>query len=292
MRILIAILNLLPQPAPADVVRMQNDVAMTGIIEEDTEEGLSLRVGADSTVFIPRASILAVERKAPAENKALRSRWARVSPTERPLPTAARPSGTLTLYQGEWLDDEELDRRLRFDDADLGSGRFDGALVSAIRRLSGAQMTVSGSAAIAQENKDRRTSAHARHWSEHTNKWRHTPLVRYNTALDVPYNATTAVPDDDRAAIPYDNRAAKPRGTAAAIPDYNQAAIPYNTGAFIPYDTRAAIPYNTRAAIPYNTRSSIPYNSLPAMRSDTAPEGSPLSTPSHHRRTKHRHRHH
>ena len=115
---------------------MNNGVAMTGIVAEETKDTVKLQVAADGYVELDRSSVANVRRQTAAQNRQIRSGWgvdqpepqppeepAREEPAPEPAPVPQTAPGRLTLYEGEWRNPEELQEAQRLDAEQLGTGR-------------------------------------------------------------------------------------------------------------------------------------------------------------------------
>jgi hypothetical protein len=170
---LVAFFLLIPRPAIADVVDLNNGVAMTGIVSEETKDSVKLQVGEGGYVDLDRSTVAGIHRQTAAENKRLLSGWRSESEgaeapaeVEKALAPESAPD-VLTLYEGRWLSAAEMAHTQKVDDDELGTGPVDQALVTEIVHKSAAQATTQEADLLRQSWSFERRRIHDEFWRRH-----------------------------------------------------------------------------------------------------------------------------
>ena len=109
------------RPSSADVVFMSNDVSMEGILEQNPDGTLQLRVSVDGTIFLDTGTVTGIERQSRDQNDALLRRWeenkAKADQEERAQAAfaAAQKAKGLIFFEEEWMKPEEADRKIQLE---------------------------------------------------------------------------------------------------------------------------------------------------------------------------------
>lgn len=112
-------------PARADVVALTNGASLEGVLTRTADGESLLQVATDGWVILDTATVTGVTAQTPAQNAALKAKWAEDDAREaarererRRYAESQRAKG-LILYGDEWVTRGEFDRRLALEELAL-----------------------------------------------------------------------------------------------------------------------------------------------------------------------------